>query len=305
MKEKKVIEKSMSLLSSKRLSYLKALRPWQWAKNLLILVPFILSNSYSFEKLQYSLALFFLFSLFVSGNYILNDLSDIHLDKNHPEKKDRPIAAGEITPYSARKLSLFLFLIPGVITYSFYEIKVLYLFFLYLGVAVLYTKYLKFINLIDAVTISFLFIIRIVIGGIATNVAITIRLYVFIFLMSIFIVYLKKNSILNKKSLENNLFHKTLKQQNKKFSFKNTLFLFGGLANLSLLFWSFTLLTIITIDRLLALVIYNIIFLYITIRLIKSSTASKLEDFVYGVVADKVLLILFSITLLLFIYFYF
>ena len=148
MKEKKVVEKSISLLSSKRLSYLKALRPWQWVKNLLILVPFILSNSYSFEKLLYFLALFFLFSLFVSGNYILNDLSDIHLDKNHPEKKDRPIAAGDITPYSARKLSLFLFLIAGVTTYLFYEIKVLFLFFLYLGVAVLYTKYLKFINLI-------------------------------------------------------------------------------------------------------------------------------------------------------------
>ena len=295
----------MSLFSFNYLSYLKTLRPWQWVKNLLILLPFILSNSYSFEKLLYPLALFFLFSLFVSGNYIHNDLSDMDLDKNHPEKKHRPIAAGDITPYSARKLSLFLFLIPGVLTYLFYEIEVLYLFFLYLGLAVLYTKYLKFINLIDAVTISFLFIIRIVIGGVATNVAITIYLYVFIFLMSIFIVYLKKNSILNKKSLENNLFYKTLKQQNKKFSFKKTLFLLGGLVNLSLLSWSYTFLTIITTDGLVALIIYNMIFLYVTTRLIKSSTASKLEDFVYGVVNDKVLLILFLVTLFLFIFFYF
>ena len=295
----------MSSSNSKYLSYLNALRPWQWTKNLLILVPLILSNTYSFEKLLYSLALFFLFSLFVSGNYILNDLSDIQLDKNHPEKKYRPIAAGDIAPHSAKKLSVFLLSVPGVITYLFYEIRVFYLFILYLGLAVFYTKYLKFINLIDAITISFLFIIRILIGGIAINIPITIYLYIFIFFMSMFIVYLKKNSILNKKLLKNNLFHKTLKMQNNKFPFKNILFLLGGLTNLSLFFWGFALMPIIKTDRLVALIFYNLIFLYITTRLVKRSNTAKLEDFVYGVVEDKILLILFPIILFLFIYFYF
>ena len=123
--------------------------------------------------------------------------------------------------------------------------------------------------------------------------------------MSMFIVYLKKNSILNKKLLKNNLFHKTLKMQNNKFSFKNILFLLGGLTNLSLFFWGFALMPIIKTDRLVALIFYNLIFLYITTRLVKRSNTAKLEDFVYGVVEDKILLILFPIILFLFIYFLF
>ena len=93
----------MSLLNSDYLVYLKLLRPWQWAKNFLIILPILLSDSFNIEELFYSISLFTLFSLFVSGNYILNDLNDIDLDRNHPEKKYRPIASGKISI----KLSLF------------------------------------------------------------------------------------------------------------------------------------------------------------------------------------------------------
>ena len=86
----------MVTLGYKLNSYLKLFRVWQWSKNLLIIVPIILSDSFNYEKLINSVILFFIFSLFVSGNYILNDLNDINLDKNHPEKMYRPIASGEI-----------------------------------------------------------------------------------------------------------------------------------------------------------------------------------------------------------------
>ncbi len=112
----------MSILNSNYLIYIKLLRPWQWAKNFFIVIPIILSDSLTIEKLFHSIGLFFLFSIFVSGNYILNDLSDINLDKNHPEKKYRPIASGAISKTLAKQISIFLFLSSILITYLYYEI---------------------------------------------------------------------------------------------------------------------------------------------------------------------------------------
>jgi 4-hydroxybenzoate polyprenyltransferase len=295
----------MNSLSSEYFVYLKLLRPWQWAKNLLILVPLILSSSLNLEKLYYSINLFLLFSLFVSGNYILNDLSDIDLDKNHPEKKYRPIASGKISTSLAKKISVFLFLFSAVVTYLYYDINILYLYFVYLGLALLYTKSLKFINFLDSIAISLLFLIRIAIGGMAANVNITIYLNIFIFLMSMFIVYLKKNSILNKQQLDNSIFHTILKNQDEKFSFYNILIFLGFSANISLLLWGVNLMKIISLNELITLVSYILIFIFITYRLIQNSKNAELEDFVFGIFKDKMLLLSFLVMLTLFIYFYF
>ena len=295
----------MSILNSNYLIYIKLLRPWQWAKNFFIVIPIILSDSLTIEKLFHSIGLFFLFSIFVSGNYILNDLSDINLDKNHPEKKYRPIASGAISKTLAKQISIFLFLSSILITYLYYEIEIVYLFLIYLLLALLYTKFFKFINLIDAILISLLFLIRLTIGGIAVEVNITIYLYLFTFFISMFIVYLKKNSILNKKFLENNSFHSTLKKQNDKFSFINILILLGFAANISLILWGINLTKIFSNNKLFSLITYNIIFIYITFRLIKNSKEAELEDFVFGIFKDKLLLKLLIVIISLFIYFYF
>mgnify|MGYP000228727514 FL=1 len=295
----------MSILNSNYLIYIKLLRPWQWTKNFFIIIPIILSDSLTIEKLFNSIGLFFLFSIFVSGNYILNDLSDINLDKNHPEKKYRPIASGAISKTLAKQISIFLFLSSILITYIFYEIEIVYLFLIYLLLALLYTKFFKFINLIDAILIALLFLIRLTIGGIAVDVNITIYLYLFTFFISMFIVYLKKNSILNKKFLESNSFHSTLKKQNDKFSFINILILLGFAANISLILWGINLTKIFSNNKLFSLITYNIIFVYITFRLIKNSKEAELEDFVFGIFKDKLLLKLLIVIICLFIYFYF
>ena len=295
----------MNSLSSEYLVYLKLLRPWQWAKNLLILAPLILSSSLNLEKLYYSSNLFLLFSLFVSGNYILNDLSDIDLDKNHPEKKYRPIASGKISTSLAKKISVFLFLFSAAGTYLYYDINILYLYFVYLGLALLYTKSLKFINFLDSIAISLLFLIRIAIGGMSANVNITIYLNIFIFLMSMFIVYLKKNSILNKQQLDKNIFHTILQNQDEKFSFHNILIFLGFSANISLLLWGVNLIKIISLNEIITLVSLILIFIFITYRLIQNSKNAELEDFVFGIFKDKILLLSLLVMLTLFIYFYF
>ncbi len=295
----------MVILSYKLSSYLKLLRLWQWLKNLLIIAPIILSDSLNFDGLVSAIILFFIFSLFVSANYILNDLSDISLDKNHPEKMYRPIASGEISKFQAIIVSLFLFIITTVTTYLYYEIEIVFLFFVYLSLALLYTKFLKFINFIDSIVISTLFLLRLLIGGVATNVEITIYLYTFTFFMSMFIVYLKKNSILNKKISSDNLFRETLFKQNNKFYFQNILYFLGILVNISLVLWGASLSDNLSSNKLFSIIGFIFIFIIITFRLIKNSSNGDLEDFVLGIFHDKISLILIFIVSVLFIYFYF
>jgi phosphoserine phosphatase len=73
-------------------SVLKAARPHQWAKNLLIFVPLLLSHALSIGKLLTALAAFCCFSLTASAAYIVNDLLDIEADRRHPRKRLRPFA---------------------------------------------------------------------------------------------------------------------------------------------------------------------------------------------------------------------
>ena len=174
--------------------------------------------------------------------------------KNHPEKKYRPIASGKISQRVGRQISVFLFIGSLFITSIFYEIQIVYLFCIYLVLAIFYTKFFKFINVIDSIIISFLFLIRLTIGGIAVNVNITIYLYIFIFFISMFIVYLKKNSILNKQFLENNSFHKILKKQNDKFSFIYILIFLGLATNLSLILWGINLTKVFSNNKLISLI---------------------------------------------------
>ena len=295
----------MVTLGYKLNSYLKLFRVWQWSKNLLIIVPIILSDSFNYEKLINSVILFFIFSLFVSGNYILNDLNDINLDKNHPEKMYRPIASGEISKYQGLIISLILFIISTATAYLYYKIEIVFLFLIYLCIALLYTKFLKFINLIDSITISTLFLLRLLIGGFSSDVEITIYLYTFTFFMSMFIVYLKKNSILNKEISNQNFFQQKLLKQHKKFSFQKILYLLGILVNICLVIWGESISDNFTTSKYISMIGFAILFLLITFRLIKNSSEGGLEDFVLGLFNDKVMLVLTSIVSVLFIYFYF
>ena len=126
----------MNSLNSDYKLYLKLLRPWQWAKNTLIIIPIVLSNSFGLDKFLDSIGIFFLFSFYVSGNYILNDLNDIDLDRNHPEKKYRPIASGEVSEKVAKRIAYFLLISSLLITFINYEVEIVYLYLIYLFIAV-------------------------------------------------------------------------------------------------------------------------------------------------------------------------
>jgi decaprenyl-phosphate phosphoribosyltransferase len=84
--------------------YFKVLRPWQWIKNTLVFIPYILGkNNYGVDVIEVIL-IFLIFSLFVSSTYIFNDIKDRDLDKLHPNKKHRPIASVDFYFYIIRIL---------------------------------------------------------------------------------------------------------------------------------------------------------------------------------------------------------
>ena len=80
----------------------RVLRPHQWVKNLLVLVPILLDHRLTeADVVARGLTAFTAFCLAASGGYILNDLLDVHADRAHPTKRQRPFASGALAPASA------------------------------------------------------------------------------------------------------------------------------------------------------------------------------------------------------------
>ncbi len=181
----------------KFVTYFNLLRYWQWLKNIIIFIPFLLTDITSTNLLIDHLGLFILFSLFVSSTYILNDIKDHKEDRKHPQKNKRPIASGEVSLNESIILFVFIFLVTIYLTHYFYDIEIIKLFLYYLILTILYSYKLKYINFLDGFVVSLLYINRLFLGSELSEITLTYQLALYIFFLSMFIFYLKKNSILN------------------------------------------------------------------------------------------------------------
>ena len=78
--------------------WLKLLRPHQWSKNLLVFLSLLAGHQYGDWPVLVDTALAFLaFCLLASCGYVINDWLDLADDRNHPDKRRRPLAAGEVS----------------------------------------------------------------------------------------------------------------------------------------------------------------------------------------------------------------
>ncbi len=85
--------------------YLKLLRPHQWVKNGFVLAPLIFAGELlHVPSLILGFSAFIVFCLISSGTYAFNDVFDREQDRNHPTKRNRPVAAGEIAVPTATVL---------------------------------------------------------------------------------------------------------------------------------------------------------------------------------------------------------
>ena len=145
------------------MSYIKVLRLNQWSKNIVILIPAVLSQNIDVLMNLDLYLILFLFSIMASSTYIFNDLIDANQDKHHPEKKNRPIASGDISIKNALIFGLFLAILSFTLIFLIQKNLVIY-FLSYFILTVSYSIKFKYLKYLDFISISALFYIRILIG---------------------------------------------------------------------------------------------------------------------------------------------
>lgn len=160
--------------------YFKLLRVEQWVKNLFVFVPLFFSgNIKNVDLLTKSIFAFIIFSLAASVVYILNDYNDIEADRQHPEKRRRPLASGAISKPTA--IGIFIGLIVADIALVFFaqayfqeplwKFATIVGFYFVMNLA--YTFKLKHVPIIDISIIAVGFVLRVLAGGYMTGISIS------------------------------------------------------------------------------------------------------------------------------------
>lgn len=146
--------------------FIKTMRPKQWTKNVFVWAALIFDGKL-FEAVPFgrTMLAFVLFCLVSSLVYTVNDLADIEKDRQHPEKRNRPLASGALQPRVAIIGSIVLLLIsvPGALWLGPELAAILYG---YLLLMIAYSFWLKNIVIVDVLTIAAGFVLRVA-GGVA------------------------------------------------------------------------------------------------------------------------------------------
>jgi decaprenyl-phosphate phosphoribosyltransferase len=171
---------------------IKACRPKQWAKNVLVFVaPAAAGVIDDPEKLLHTFAGFVAFCMVSSATYLLNDILDVESDRQHPTKCRRPIAAGVVPVPLGVAMAVVLF-IAGV---SLAAADNLQLAGVVAGYAVLtttYSMFLKTIPVLDLVILSAGFILRLLGGAYAADVPVSDWFLIISLFGSLFIAAAKR-----------------------------------------------------------------------------------------------------------------
>lgn len=167
-------------------AYIKLLRPHQWLKNLMLFFPPLLAGKillYSMPQLLYP---FLVFSFASSATYVFNDIMDCQTDLLHHEKCFRPLPSGLITIKQAAlvavvaggfSLATVMLCAPSVIGWLV----------AYLSLSFAYSLYLKHVVFLDILTISVLFLVRLMAGGAIFNIHVSSWLFSTVFLLALFL----------------------------------------------------------------------------------------------------------------------
>ncbi len=152
----------------------RELRPHQWSKNALVLVPPLLAPGLPDPAvLLRGLLAAFTFSLCASAGYVLNDLLDLEADRVHPTKKNRPFASGALPPAFGPPLGLALVAASFGLAYAYLPAKFLLMLAIYLASTIFYSLFLKKQLLLDVLMLAALYAHRVLSGGVATEVEVS------------------------------------------------------------------------------------------------------------------------------------
>lgn len=171
------------------------IRPQQWIKNGFVLIPmFFGGRLLNADDVIASVVTFFAFSFAASAIYCFNDIVDVDADRRHPVKCHRPIASGAVSVPTAYALMAVLALLSALLLFFLPqragETAGIVAFYFLLNMA--YCLWLKRHAIIDVCTVAFGFVLRILAGGMACNVAVSNWLVLMTFLLALFLSFAKR-----------------------------------------------------------------------------------------------------------------
>jgi len=170
------------------------MRPKQWIKNLFVFAALIFAKKFfDPSSILLSLVGFFIFSIASGSVYLLNDVMDYQEDRNHPEKKFRPIAAGQLAVPVAVYASLLFGIGSATVALLINQLFGV-LIILYLLLNVSYSLILKKIVILDVFSIAISFVLRVIGGAVIIVVPFSVWLLLCTFFFTLFLAVQKRSN---------------------------------------------------------------------------------------------------------------
>lgn len=174
---------------------IKIIRPQQWVKNLFVFIPMFFGGSLlDTADIIASIVTFIAFSLTASSVYCFNDIIDADADRRHPVKCHRPIASGAVSRTQGYVLMAATLAVGMAATQLLPQcrMEVAAVIGCYYVINLAYCTWLKHHAIIDVCTIAFGFVLRIIAGGVATEIVLSQWIVLMTFLLTLFLSLAKR-----------------------------------------------------------------------------------------------------------------
>ncbi len=149
---------------------IKTGRPQEWIKNVFVFAGLLFSGKFTHGADVLAATLTFVaFCLISSAGYYVNDLVDVELDRKHPKKRFRPLAAGELSEGAAKAIAPLLAIVAVAIGFATVNWEVGLMVVGYGVAQMAYSLGLKQIVIVDVMTLAGLFILRVAAGAVAVD----------------------------------------------------------------------------------------------------------------------------------------
>lgn len=187
------------------LALLRLMRPAEWVKNVFVLPALIfalpsflagqptqgLEDAKVLDLTAATLLAFLAFCLISSGFYAVNDVVDAEKDREHPIKRTRPVASGEVAPATALALGAILIAMAFAVAFAV-SVGLLLVLMLYALLQAAYNVVLKRAMLVDVVTVASGFALRSTAGAVAIDVQISVWLILCVFFLCVYLGFIKR-----------------------------------------------------------------------------------------------------------------
>jgi 4-hydroxybenzoate polyprenyltransferase len=187
-------------------AYIRLIRPFHWSKNIFVFAALIFAQHnqlFDINKVIATVYAFACFCLLSSFAYVINDIHDVELDRQHPRKKFRPLAAGQVGVNFAWFLAVWLLLLGLGGSFAL-NILLGFVALAYLLLNMLYSWWLKHHVIVDVMCISIGFVLRALAGVVAIEVPLSPWLLVCTFTLCLFVGFGKRRCEL---AVTNNNYH--------------------------------------------------------------------------------------------------